>query len=143
LGLHWLLGLVRLAQDDVEEALAEFDREVRLADPQRLYGCEYAMNAWHARGLALLRASRGGDARAALERALELYPNHAQSLVALGEFEKADGAIAILKAHRPIEAAMVSAQLLTARGRPREALDSLYALLGEAPPGFAIITSRD
>ena len=25
LGLHWLLGLVRLAQDDVEDALAEFD----------------------------------------------------------------------------------------------------------------------
>ena len=31
LGLHWLLGLVRLAQDDVGEALEEFDRERALA----------------------------------------------------------------------------------------------------------------
>ena len=31
LGLHWLLGLVRLAQDDVEEALEEFERERALA----------------------------------------------------------------------------------------------------------------
>ncbi len=41
LGLHWLLGLVRLAQDDIEEAIAEFDREGRLAEPHRLYGREF------------------------------------------------------------------------------------------------------
>src|SRR4029453_6529306 len=31
LGLHWLLGLVRLAQNDVKEATEEFDRERALA----------------------------------------------------------------------------------------------------------------
>src|SRR6185503_9989859 len=45
LGLHWLLGLVRLAQDDIEEALEEFDRERALAQPHRLYGREYTMHA--------------------------------------------------------------------------------------------------
>src|SRR5712691_9938615 len=28
LGLHWLLGLVRLAQDDIDEAIRELDREI-------------------------------------------------------------------------------------------------------------------
>ena len=32
LGLHWLRGLVRLAQDDVPDALTEFDRELQLID---------------------------------------------------------------------------------------------------------------
>ncbi len=137
LGLHWLLGLVRLAQDDVEEALAEFDREARLADPRRLYGREYAMNAWHARGLALLRASRGDEARAALKRALDLYPNHAQSLIAIGDFQKAEAAMAILKTHRPIEFAIANAQLLAMRRHAKEAIRGLERLAGEAPPGFA------
>lgn len=137
LGLHWLLGLVRLAQDDVDEALAEFERELQLADPRRLYGREYAMNAWHARSLTLLRASRGGEAREALQRALELYPNHVQSLIALGEFARADAAIAILETRRPIEAAMASAQLQAARGHATDAVESLGRLVADAPPGFA------
>src|SRR5262249_61715635 len=56
LGLHWLLGLVRLAQDDVKDAIAEFDRESELARPYRLYGREYSMHAALARGPALLPA---------------------------------------------------------------------------------------
>src|SRR4029453_9226585 len=50
LGLHWLLGLVRLAQDDVVEALEEFEREQQFAKPHRLYGREFAMNSWFCRG---------------------------------------------------------------------------------------------
>ena len=137
LGLHWLLGLVRLAQDDVAEALAEFDRELRLADPHRLYGREYAMNAWHARGLALRHAGHVDEARAACRRALDLYPHHPQSLIALGELDRAEAAIAIVKAHRPVEGAMASAQLLAANGRAGEAIQTLNRLIDEAPPGFA------
>lgn len=80
LGLHWLLGLVRLAQDDVEEAIAEFDREQVLAEPHRLYGREYAMHALHGRGAALLRARRPDEAIESFHRALELYPHHGRRI---------------------------------------------------------------
>ena len=62
LGLHWLLGLVRLAQDDTREAIDEFDRERALAAPHRLYGREYTMHAHVGHGAALLRTGRRDDA---------------------------------------------------------------------------------
>src|SRR3954467_1846257 len=54
-GLHWLLGLVRLAQGDAEEARAEFDREVAVG-PSQLYAAEFAMNAYDGAGFVSLQA---------------------------------------------------------------------------------------
>src|SRR5262249_46594293 len=67
LGLHWLLGLVRLAQDDVDEAFAEIAREEQRADPHRLYGREYEMSARHCRGVCQLRVGRHREAIASFE----------------------------------------------------------------------------
>ena len=57
-GLHWLLGLVRLARGDAAEALLEFDREIASGAGQ-LYAPEFAMNAHDGAGFAHLRT---GDA---------------------------------------------------------------------------------
>src|SRR5699024_5252496 len=76
LGLHWLLGLVRLAQDDAAEASEECDRECALAQPHRLYAREYTMHSLVGRGMALLRAGRRHDASDSLRRALDLNPEH-------------------------------------------------------------------
>src|SRR5262249_8170488 len=83
LGLHWLLGLVRLREGDVEDALAEFAREAELAKPERLYGREYAMHAHLGRGCAHLDASRPDAAIDAFRAALALYPDQAQSEIGL------------------------------------------------------------
>jgi DNA-binding winged helix-turn-helix (wHTH) protein len=151
LGLHWLLGLVRLANDDVEDALGEFERERGLAEPHRLYGPEYLMSAAHGRGMALLSAERFADAAAGFEEALNIYPDHAQSHLGLalaqrarGEHEAADSALAatgralaVLERTRPIEAAMVRSHLLAARGAAGDAAAVLDRLLSSAPAGFA------
>src|SRR5436190_14691248 len=73
LGLHWLLGLVRLVKDDTAGALVEFERERELAHPHRLYGREYQMEASLGRGFALLRAGETNQAREEFERARALY----------------------------------------------------------------------
>ncbi|HEV3141829.1 MAG TPA: winged helix-turn-helix domain-containing protein, partial [Vicinamibacterales bacterium] len=91
LGLHWLLGLVRLADADAAEALDEFDREHRLAEPHRLYGREYAMHAMLARGAALLRLDRAHDAIDSFTRALELYPEHGPTRIGLAIAQRATG----------------------------------------------------
>jgi DNA-binding winged helix-turn-helix (wHTH) protein/Flp pilus assembly protein TadD len=154
LGLHWLLGLVRLAQDDVEEALRELDRERQLAEPHRLYGREYEMSSLHGRGACLLRLGRNQEAADCFQQALVLYPDHAQSnlglsaaLRAVGSLEAADATwrrartnLDTLAAARPIEAAIVHSQLLAVEGKPQEANAVLCNALDEAPPGFAAWT---
>jgi DNA-binding winged helix-turn-helix (wHTH) protein/Tfp pilus assembly protein PilF len=89
-GLHWLLGLVRLAQGDLDEARDEFDREV-VAGPSQLYAAEFAMNAYDGAGFAALADDHPAGAVPFFRRALELYPEHARSLVGLGAAHAAHG----------------------------------------------------
>jgi adenylate cyclase len=151
LGLHWLLGLVRMAQDDIEEALRELDRERELAQPYRLYGREYEMSALQARGAGMLRVGRHDEAIESFQGALALYPDHAQSTLGLALSQRAAGArdladTAWRRVHaihdrlaeaRPIEAAMVQSQILAADGNLRDAGAVLCKVLNDAPPGFA------
>jgi DNA-binding winged helix-turn-helix (wHTH) protein/tetratricopeptide (TPR) repeat protein len=151
LGLHWLLALVRLAQDDVGEALEELDRERQLAKPHRLYGREFEMNSLFGRGACHLRLDRIDEAADAFQRALALYPDHAQSTlghhVALRAIGDSDGAaatwrkatdiVATLKTARPIEAAIVRSHMLAIEGSAAQADAVLCKALDDAPPGFA------
>jgi DNA-binding winged helix-turn-helix (wHTH) protein/tetratricopeptide (TPR) repeat protein len=154
LGLHWLLGLVRLAQDDVAEAIEQLDRELQLAEPHRLYGREFAIYALHGRGAALTRAGRLDEAIDSFQRALTLYPDHGPSRLGLAlalrargseaaadaAFAHAEGAVSSLTRARPAEGAIVKSQLLAARADEPAAIALLGRLLGEAPPGFTAWT---
>jgi len=154
LGLHWLLGLVRLTEGDHDEALTEFDREMKLANPHRLYGREYQMAALHARGMCLLATRQAADAVTAFERALEVYPDHAQTHLAMatavrasGQPERADSIeqklnpiLDALHRSRPVEAQIVQSQRLTFAGTFEPAAGTLCRLLETAPPGFAAWT---
>jgi DNA-binding winged helix-turn-helix (wHTH) protein/Flp pilus assembly protein TadD len=145
LGLHWLLGLVRLALDDGEDALAEFERERELAQPHRLYGREYAMHAALGRGAALLRKGRSEEAAASFRDALALYPDQPLAHLGLrlatgsdrGQTGVKPGSDPGLTPGKPIEAALVRAQWLAAQGDAPAAASLLEATLRGAPPGFA------
>ena len=76
-GLHWLLGIVRLARGDAAEALLEFDREV-VSGAGQLYGPEFAMNAHDGAGFAHLAAADPGTAIECFRKALALFPEHAR-----------------------------------------------------------------
>ena len=149
-GLHWLLGLVRLAQGDTTEAEAEFEKERSCGNGQ-LYGPEFLMNACDGGGFAKLRAGDPGAAAPLFQRALELYPEHARSLVGLGValagarkrkdadavFARADAAIvALRKGGRSSEATIAQAFLNTSTGRNTEAIDCLRNLLEKAELPF-------
>ncbi|HEY7445287.1 MAG TPA: winged helix-turn-helix domain-containing protein [Vicinamibacterales bacterium] len=154
LGLHWLLGLTRLAQGNIPDALAEFERELLLAEPKRLYGREFAMNAHHGRGLSLIAAERFPDACEAFGLALDLYPDHGPSHLGLAHAASrlhddrvataarahVDQAISTLARSRPIEAAILRAKALVADGSADAAIQTLDRLLTDAPPGFAAWT---
>jgi DNA-binding winged helix-turn-helix (wHTH) protein/Flp pilus assembly protein TadD len=154
LGLHWLLGLVRLANDDVDEALVEFDREASFAEPHRLYGREFQMHAATARGAALVRAGRLDEAIASFRHALTLYPDNAPANLGLvdalrsaGKHSEADACrsaaeavVGTLEHPRPLYAAMVKAEILAGDHQARAAAELLTAALKGAPPGFACWT---
>jgi DNA-binding winged helix-turn-helix (wHTH) protein len=151
LGLHWLRGLVLLAQQDPAQALAEFDRELTLADVHRLYGREYQMAALLGRASALIRVGRVPEALRACDEALALYPtwpachlHQVEALTAAGEKTRTEQALAAaesvvtaLEKRRPIEGMVARAQLLAARGQPDDGAAVLLRLVREAPPGFA------
>ena len=151
LGLHWLLGLVRLAAGDVDEALTEFAREVTLGEPRRLYGREYQMHASTGLGAAFMRAGRLPEAIDSFRRALGFYPENAPALLGLSRAlaamnhtveaathrSKAEAVLAALEPARPQYAAIVKAELLVAQGEAAAAAATLVAALRAAPPGFA------
>ena len=144
LGLHWLLGLVRLAQDDVEDALVEFERERELAEPHRLYGREYAMHAALGRGAALLRPGtpRRGRRPASTTRSRSIritrsrisgWPSPAAPASSRSNRALATVRIAPSRSSPPC----VRAQMLAVQGREPEAARILTGAIEAAPPGFA------
>ena len=142
LGLHWLLGLVRLAQEDAEEALEEFERERELAEPHRLYGREYSMYALLGRGSALVRSDRSADAAEAFRGALALYPEHPLALIGAavatgGSFARAEKAIAAMVEAKPVQAGIARGALLAVQGDAGGSAAALDAVISTAPPGFA------
>ena len=142
-GLHWLLGLVRLAQGDPEEAREEFDREVAVG-PSQLYAAEFAMNAYDGAGFVALLDDDPAAAVPLFRRALELYPEHARSLVGLGAahgahgdkraadaaFKRATGAIdALRRGGRSSEATLAEAFHHAVCKRNDEAVEVLKGLV--------------
>jgi DNA-binding winged helix-turn-helix (wHTH) protein/tetratricopeptide (TPR) repeat protein len=141
-GLHWLLGLVRLAQKDVKEACAEFEREVAVG-PTQLYAAEFAMNAYDGLGFAAL-VKNPAEAVHMFRRALELFPDHARSLVGLGaalagtgDKRAADAAFThaataidgLRQGGRTSEATLAEAFMHAVRGRGDEAVSVLKRLV--------------
>lgn len=142
-GLHWLLGLVRLAQKDASEARAEFDREIA-AGPSQLYAAEFAMNAYDGAGFACLQTGQAREAVALFRHALDLFPEHARSLVGLGAalaasgdrtgadaaFSHATSAIdALRRGGRRSEATLAEAFHHAVNRRDRQAVEALTALV--------------
>lgn len=62
--------------------------------------------------------------------------DHAGSLVTKEQFLDAEQAVAVLERSRPIEAALVRAQILAARRDDALAIATLDRMLDTSPPGF-------
>jgi len=150
-GLHWLLGLVRLASGDTSEAQREFQRELASGTGQ-LYAAEFAMNAHDGAGFAFLRAGEAARAVEQFGRALELFPEHARSLVGMGAalaaardtagadaaFNRTTAAIeALRRGGRSSEATLAEAMLHAVRGDAGRALQSLTLLLDRPDMPFS------
>ena len=150
-GLHWLLGLTRLAVGDTAEAREEFDRELA-SGGHGVYAPEFVMNAYDGHGFAHLADGDADGARAMFGRALETFPDHARSLLGVaaachraGLTQERDaaidhaarGVVELRASGRTAEAVMATAFSHIVCERPDGAATALEQWLVAAPPGFA------
>ena len=153
-GLYWLQGLLRVAANtgrlsrqvySVEEIKESFDREIAAESTGRLYAREFATNARTSIGFVRLNMGDVGIAAEAFRSVLAKQPAHPRAM--LGQAIAAGGGhllqplsarVEELKASgRTIDAALVSAGLLAARGEAAAAIAVLDRFLTSAPPGPA------
>jgi DNA-binding winged helix-turn-helix (wHTH) protein len=154
-GLHWLLGLVRLARGDAAEATMEFQRET--VPNTQLYAPEFAMNAYDGLGFAAIESGDLSLATESFRRALELFPGHARSHVGLAvafrragdpqaaavELDHARQSAADLgRGGRLAAARLAEAFERVAAGGPADACEALEQLLAVEGPYFIGWTIR-
>ncbi len=141
-GLHWMLGLVRLARGDTDQARREFEEEIATGG-DRLYAREFAIASHNGLGSTAMTAGACDEAEAHFRDALAVDPAHARSLVGLGlatggkeELARGRSAVdALGRGPRVQETALLQAMLLAGAGRPAAANAVLARLLGDAPAG--------
>jgi DNA-binding winged helix-turn-helix (wHTH) protein/tetratricopeptide (TPR) repeat protein len=140
-GLHWLLGLVRLACGDEAEARQEFVRELASGQSQ-LYAREFAMNAHDGAGFASMTSGDHAGAIEQFSQALALFPAHARSLVGLAAARAAGGDAA--GAESSFAAAATAIDDLRRGGRHSEAALAeamLRTVCGDIPAAIASLTT--
>ena len=148
-GSHWLLGLVRLARGDEQDALAAFRRELAFEACGQLYGRECAANTWYAIGVVHLRQGRPHEATDAFEQALRRVPGHVLAMIGLLAAHDAPPHAASLQenvtrrisqlAHAGlnVDAAVARAALLAISGAAEDGAPLLDEALSHASPGSA------
>ena len=151
IGFHWLLGTLAHARGRFDEAIEEFDRELRQVDARRLYGPEYGALASAGRGHAELAVSQPRRALASFREGLKHVAGHPRAhlgewlaLERLGDRSGAEAAAEAVNRSgtlldalgRRSEALYLSACAAVAHGDHDPAVDYLERLLAIDPPHF-------
>ena len=168
IGFHWLTGALESAAGRDELAIRHFDRELALADRQKLYGPEYAAASCVSRGHAELALDHPERALASFRGAREHVEDHVRAWIgeaaALEALRRpADAAAAWAEAERMVahfgridrqpEALYAQACRAALTGRPAEAAAALATMLDRLPvsqhgwtipiePSFRLIRSH-
>jgi DNA-binding winged helix-turn-helix (wHTH) protein len=91
IGLHWVSGLLRLAQGDSEEAERHFDRELAFEHSGHLYARECSAATWYAKGAHAFHDDDRKAADHAFDEVLRRVPRHPFALAA--RFDQLDSGV--------------------------------------------------
>jgi DNA-binding winged helix-turn-helix (wHTH) protein len=144
-GLHLLLGLLRLAQGNEASALEELNRELSSDEAAHIYTRQARANAWCAIAAIRLRQDDRNGALDAFQHAEGIMPGHPVTLGARTAVSGDAGARAALDIRlrdlrdqgAAVEAAFAEATADTLAGHADRAARSLYDALAQAPSGSA------
>ena len=135
-GLHLILGLLRLARGDESSALEELERELAF-DAPHIYTRQAHANAWCAIGAIRLRHAEPDEALGAFERAAAIVTGHPGAVAAraavtgdLSDKEMLDARLRQMRSVRGVaEAAFAEATYLTLAGDPARAAQVVRAVV--------------
>jgi tetratricopeptide (TPR) repeat protein len=142
-GLHLLLGLLRLSQGDEVSALHEFTRELTLGERAQIYAAQSRANTWCAIGGVRLRQAQADEALKAFDTAIDLVSGHPVAMAAraaiTGDAAAQSGLEDRLRRLREngatLEAAFADATRDALTGRPESAASVLHTALEQQPTG--------
>jgi hypothetical protein len=124
----------------VDDAIAEFERELALESGGHLYARECSAQAWYAKGACLLRGGDVDAARLAFGEALSRVPRHPMAIAGMaiaGGAPVASAPTLDSDASRGVDVALAHAALLIAGGDAPVAAQSVATALDRAPVGNA------
>lgn len=139
-GLHWMQGLVLSGSGHMTVAAAAFTRECDAAG-SGLYAPEFEWLACSSLGYLLLDQRATDRAAAAFQTADQFNPGAARSTAGLhlsgvlAEAAVLEALDALVRGHKPADAALVRAGWLAWRKEADTAIDLLTQLVAGAPPG--------
>ena len=146
IALHWIRGLIRLAEGDETGALDDFDRELANETSGHLYARECCANTWYAIGAVRLRQGQTSDARAAFQQTLDRLPIHPMARAGMAVVASREGLTPRRPASTPtgtqhsvdVAIARAAASLLIGgEAFLPDAVHDVDAALASAPPGNA------
>ena len=137
-GLHWLSGLLQLAQGDAADAERHFERELAFEGSGHLYARECCSATWYAKGAQAWHRGDRSTASRAFSEVLRRVPRHPLALAALADEVPDDQFEARLQSADErganVDVAVARAVRQVAREQtPQPAL--LLPVLRQVPPG--------
>ena len=139
-GLHWMRGLVLSGSGDTIAAAAAFTSETE-ARGSGLYVNEFCWLACSSLGYLFLDQGATDRAATSFQAADQLNPGSARSTAGLhltglaGEPDVRGALEALVRGHKPADAALINAGWLAWRHEADAAIDLLMGLIAGAPPG--------
>jgi tetratricopeptide (TPR) repeat protein len=137
IALHWLRGLIHLARNERDAALAAFERELALEDSGHLYGRECCANTWYAIGSLRFHQGDPAAAAAAFHKALERVAVHPLARLGLAALGASTATAAQAGDPASVDAAIGRALALALAGKHREAAALVDQALATSPAGNA------
>jgi DNA-binding winged helix-turn-helix (wHTH) protein len=135
--LHWLRGLLHFAREERTAALAAFERELATEGGGHLYGRECCANTWYAIGALQWHQGDRAAATAAFRQAVTRVERHPLARLGLAAVSAAEEASIVVAAPSSVDAAVGRAVGLVLAGKPIEAATVVEQALTAAPAGNA------
>ena len=141
IGLHWLLGLLRLTQGHGESAERHFDRELQFEQSGHLYARECCTAAWYAKGCHAVHRGDADAAASAFNEVLRRVARHPMALAAHPAAAEPEGSftarLQVLRDRGAHVDAVIATLVRQVAGRIEPDVAALHAAMHAAPAGPA------
>ena len=134
-GLHWVAGLLRLAQGDGDAAARHFDRELAFEGSGHLYSRECCAATWYAKGAQAFHRGDRSAVTSAVDEVVARVPGHPLALAIGGSDDELAERLARARARGAhVDVSVSLAVRQASRGQTPDP-GAILSTLQQTPPG--------